>query len=330
MSGQWVIALDAGATHISGGLVSSRGEIRLKQEIMTRPNDPEGPLKQRIVEFITRLHRQAGEQGIGPVAGVAAGVPGIVDTENGVLVVAGNIPELFGFPLAKEVEKALGLPVHVENDVNAQAVGELTFGAARGVSSFALFSIGTDLGGAMVVRGRVQRGAHNLAAEYGHITLDLDGERCNCGGQGCASRYVSGAGMAEKARAALSENSVLIRSLHGRREELTAQMVFEHAESGDAQAKEVVERFALRFGAVIANVMKVLDPEMVVLAGAIIKNWPAVIERIVEWTRHYYFPVPELPEFRVSELTKETAVLGPAAAFFVERGISPGWKRDHG
>jgi glucokinase len=110
----------------------------------------------------------------------------------------------------------------------------------------------------------------------------------------------------------------------GERKSITAKMVFQAARDLDPEAQKLVHEFTRRFGAVIANVMKVLDPEMVVLAGELIRKEPQLITDIVHWTRHYYFPIPQLPDFRVSELTKDTAVLGPAAAFFAAHGIAAG------
>lgn len=325
---KWVVAVDVGATHVSGGLVSTAGEIRSRREIKT--HDPEDkPLRDRLFAFVSGLKGRAAKARIKP-AGVAVGAPGIVDSDRGVLVAAGNLPELFGLPLGDELSEEVGLPVLVENDVNAQAVGEMVFGVARGVKNFVLFSIGTDLGGGIVIDGKVHRGAHHIAAEFGHLTLDLEGRPCVCGGQGCAREYVSGGGMAERARELLGDGSEVVKKAKGRRDRITAESVWSAAADGDAEAKSLVEEFARRFGAVVANVMKVLDPEMVVLAGEVCRREPRLIGEVVHWTRHYYFPIPQLPDFRVSELSKETSMLGPAAAFFVEKGFHAGAERGRG
>jgi glucokinase len=323
MDEKWVIAVDLGATHVSAGLVSQSGEIRDQREIMTRESADQPPLRIRLIKLCAELLAVAAERGLKP-AGIAVGVPGIVDTDKGVLVAAGNLPELFGLPLGPELMEEFGLPTRIENDVNAQAVGELVFGVARGVKDFVLFSIGTDLGGGIVIDGKLHRGAHMIAAEFGHMTLDPDGAPCVCGGCGCVREYVSGAGIADKARAKLTERSRVLESVHGDRDRITARHLFQAADQGDPEALSLVEEFAKRFGAGIADVMKVLDPELVVLAGEICRSEPQLINRIIHWTRHFYFPLPQLPGFRVSELTKETAVLGPAAAFFVFHGIPAG------
>lgn len=326
MDRRWVVALDVGATHVSAGLVSNHGDITDKQEMITQPEGETRPFRVRLTELTAGLVETARERKIN-LAGIAVGAPGIVDTDKGVLVVAGNIPEFLGLPLGPDFTEEFGLPVQLENDVNAQAVGEMVFGVARGKKNFILLTIGTDLGGGIIIDGKLHRGAHFIAAEFGHITLELAGKPCVCGGMGCARELVSGAGLADRARNSLTDDSAVVK-LAGSRSTLNARHVFAAARAEAPEALEIIEEFSRRFGAVIANVMKVLDPELVVIAGEIIRHENQIISRIVHWTREYYFPMPQLPDFRLSELTKETAVLGPAACFFTAHGIGTG--RQHG
>jgi len=318
----WVAALDIGATSVSAGLVSAAGEIRERRSILTHDPADQRPLRLRLIELAAGLIERAAADGTG-LAGIGVGAPGIVDSGKGVLVVAGNLPELMGLPLGQELHEEFGLPVYIENDVNAQALGEMAFGVARGKKNFVMFSIGTDLGGGIVIDGKLHAGAHFIAAEFGHMTLDLAGKPCVCGGVGCAREYVSGAGLADRARDLLSDSSAVVKEA-GERKAITAKLLFQAARNLDPEAQKLASEFTRRFGAVIANVMKVLDPEMVVLAGELIRKEPQLINDVMHWTRHYYFPIPQLPDFRVSELSKETAVLGPAAAFFAAHGIPAG------
>jgi len=315
MEEKWVASLDVGATHVTAGLASSWGKVTHESERKTRDEGP--PLKERIVSTAKELCEKAARSGI-RLEGAAAGVPGIVDSEKGLLVAAGLLPELSGFPLGPELEKALGLPALIENDVNAQACAEMIFGQARGVSNFVFFSIGTDLGGGLVIGGKLIRGAHHLAAEYGHITLDLEGQRCACGASGCASHIVSGAGLARRAAESRGSGS------GEKGMEPGAEDVFAAARRGERAEQELADEFKRRFGVVAANVMKVVDPQMVVFAGPMMLKEPGLFEEVVSWAKKYYFPVPWLPEFRVSNMTKDTAVLGPAAAFFMARNIPAG------
>jgi predicted NBD/HSP70 family sugar kinase len=316
MAEQYVLALDIGASHVSAGLVNREGRIELARSMET-PGEKERPsLIERLHELTASLLDDGSARGL-LVQGISIGSPGIVNTDEGVIVAAGNIPELFGARIGERFREAFGLRVLVENDVNALALGEMLFGVAKGVRNFVVFALGTDLGGGIVVDGKLLRGSNFIAAEFGHLTIDLHGQRCFCGGYGCFREYVSGEGLAERARESFSAESLALRMLGGDRSRLSAAEVFRSAEKGDVSARELIEEFGRRFGALVANVMKVLDPELVILGGEVCRTEPGILNLLVHWTRHYYFPLPELPRFKLSEFSKSRAILGPAAAFFV-------------
>jgi len=320
MSRRQVLAVDIGAGHVTAGVVSRTGEILASQTMDTLDPERPGSLIARIEKLIARQLEEAKSRKLA-VAGLAIGSPGIVNSALGVVVAAGNLPELFGAHLRERFHKTFALPVVVENDVNALALGEMLFGVAKGQKNFIVFALGTDLGGGIVQRGKLISGSNFIAAEFGHLTQDLHGKKCVCGGVGCVREWVSGAGLAERARELLSEDSKAV-ALAGTRAQVTAREVFQAAAQGDASAAELVDEFGRRFGALVSNVMKALDPEVIVLGGEVCRSEPQIMNLVARWTRHYYFPIPKLPEFRLSQFSKATAILGPAAAFFVEHGRS--------
>ena len=311
-----MLGIDIGASRTGFGLVSLSGEIFYPEMIESKV---EGSLLvDRLLEISEKILARAGAEQK-KVLGIGIGSPGIVNSKEGIVIAAGNLPELFGARLAEIFHQKFGLPVQVENDVNADALGEMLFGAAKGRKNFVVFALGTDLGGGIVIDGRLYRGANFIAAEFGHLTLDLSGKRCVCGGYGCAREYVSGAGLAEQGREELPGESLALKMAGGDREKLTSQEIFQAWQKGDLYAERLVDEFGRRFGALVANVMKVLDPELVILAGGVSRAVPEMINLVVRWTRHYYFPIPKLPEFTLSRFSKEESVLGPAAVFIVER-----------
>ena len=318
MSRKWVLGIDIGATHCSLGLVSPEGEIASSCLIETRQK--ERGLIEGLLEESEYIINQADKQGA-ELLGIGIGSPGIVDSDKGIVIVAGNIPELFGARLGELFSQKFHLPTVVENDVNALAMGEMLFGVAKAQKNFIVFALGTDLGGGIVIDGRLYRGAHYIASEFGHLTLDLEGERCICGGYGCARQWASGEGLAEQARKELPGDSLALKLVNGEREKITAQEVFQAWKEKDIYAERLIEEFGRHLGALIANVMKVLDPEMVVLAGEVCRNEPEILNLVVRWTRHYYFPLPSLPEFRLSQFSKNQAILGPVAVFLQEKKI---------
>jgi glucokinase len=318
MSQSYVAAVDIGASHVSGGLVNREGGIELARSIATASEPGRSDLLSRLEAFIRGMLDDGASRGFS-VNGVSIGCPGIVNTDEGIIVVAGNIPELFGAPLKSRFGQAFNLAVHVENDVNALAMGEMIFGVAKGVKNFVVFALGTDIGGGIVIDGKLLRGNNYIAAEFGHQTIDLHGQRCAvCGGYGCFREYVSGQGLAERAREGLPADSLALNMVDGDRSRLTAAEVFRAAEKGDFASRELLEEFGRRFGALVSNVIKLLDPELVVLGGEVCRTEPGILNLLVHWTRHYYFPIPQLPLFKLSEFSKSSAILGPAAAFFTE------------
>jgi len=311
-----ILGIDIGATHTSFGLVSSRGKILLS-DVLERKGSPE-PLVNRMVETAGKMMAAAKEKGKIP-AGIGIGSPGIVDSKSGMVVAAGNLPELFGARLKDIFHQKFHLPVFVENDVNALALGEMLFGVAKGRKDFVVFALGTDLGGGIVLDGKLHRGANFIAAEFGHLNMDLEGNPCVCGGCGCGREWLSGAGLEERGRECLPEDSLALK-LAGGKENLKAIHIFQAWQKGAPGAGQMIEKFGRRFGAMISNVMKVLDPEVVILAGEVCRQEPEVMNLVVKWTRHYYFPIPKLPEFCLSAFSKQEAVLGPVATFLVEHG----------
>ncbi len=313
---QYILGIDIGASRTAFGLVSWDGKIFYPEIIQSKV---EGALLiDRLLSVSEKILGRA-EAERKEVLGIGIGSPGIVNSQEGIVIAAGNLPELFGARLKDIFEQKFQLPVSVENDVNADAVGEMVFGVAKGQRHFVVFSLGTDLGGGIVIDGRLYRGADFIAAEFGHLTLDLGGKRCVCGGYGCAREYISGAGLAERGREELPGESLALKMVGGDREKLTSKEIFQAWQKGDPDATRLVDEFGKRFGALVSNVMKVLDPELVILAGGVCRAVPEMVNLVVRWTRHYYFPIPKLPEFCLSRFTKEDSVLGPVAVFMVER-----------
>jgi len=311
-----ILGIDIGATHTSFGVVSSRGKILFSEMIESRAG--EGKLVSRVLETAEKIISKARAKGKS-IRGVGIAAPGIVDCKTGTVVASGNLPELFGARLKEIFQDRFGLPVFVDNDVNALAIGEMVFGVAKGQKNFVVFALGTDLGGGIVIDGRLHRGANFIAAEFGHLTLDPSGSQCVCGGYGCAREWVSGAGLAERGKERLPDDSLAVKSVKGEREHLKARHIFQAWQKGDHAAGQLIEEFARRFGALISNVMKVLDPELVILAGGVCRGQPEIVNEVVKWTRHFYFPEPKLPEFCLSRFSKQEMALGPAAAFLTEK-----------
>jgi glucokinase len=264
VSGELAIGIDVGATKIAAALVTRQGEVLAEERLATTPKAGADAVVERIVMAITRLAAGA------PAAltGIGIGTPGYVDPVSGVVRNAVNL----GWQevaLARRVQERLPtpLPIWVDNDANVQALGEVSFGAARGLDTIVCVTIGSGLGSGIVVNGRLVSGATHSAAEMGHLSLDPDGRPCVCGLRGCVETVVSGPGLVLTARELLAQK--YHHTLMTNPATLTAEEVVAAARREDSVALEALEQTARWLGIAFAALVAVLNPAAIVVGGGL-------------------------------------------------------------
>lgn len=275
------LGVDVGGTTTAAGLVTAEGEVLVEEQASTHGGGAGGALE-TITALIASLREPAAARRV-TVAGVGVGVPGIVDPTTGRIGEGHHVPELTGVALASVLRERLGAPVFVDNDVNALALGEWTFGVARAARSLVLLAPGTGFGAAVILDGRLVRGAAGFGGELGHAPVKFDGPPCWCGGRGCLALYASGRGIAEAARAhAMSpEGAGLVAAAGGEPGAIDAPLVFRLAAAGDAAAGAIVDDACRALGAMIAIVVNGLNPEMVVVTGGVAAAFAALGRRVL-------------------------------------------------
>ena len=190
-----LIGVDVGSTHTSGGIVTTDGEVLSMTETRTHRDGP-GTALDTILGVVSHLLAQASDQGCS-VEGIGVGLPGIVDLEGGTMRKGFHrVPELVGAPLVELIRARSGVPVFIDNDVNALALGEWIWGPGRGAGSMVMLALGTGVGGAVILDGHLVRGKSGFGGELGHVSVNFDGRPCVCGIRGCLSAYAAGVGMA--------------------------------------------------------------------------------------------------------------------------------------
>jgi len=188
-------------------------------------------------------------------------VPGAVDAEKAVVVAAPNLPSLINFPLKAELQQRLGWPVVLENDANASAVGEMWLGAARGCNDVVSVTLGTGVGGGVIHNGKLWRGSHGSAGEIGHTTVDpFSGLKCKCGNTGCLELFASATAIVRMAR----EQGM---------DAVSAEKVYEAGRSGDETALSVFTRCGMYLGIGLANLINLIDPQVIVITGGAVNGW---------------------------------------------------------
>ncbi|HUP36016.1 MAG TPA: ROK family protein [Candidatus Limnocylindria bacterium] len=299
------IGVDVGGTTVAAGLVASDGRVLEHHQAPTHARGP-GTALETIGELLERLFEQARARGV-RVTGVGVGVPGIVDAERGTVGVDIHYaPELAGAPLGRMLGDRLGVPVFVDNDVNAVALGEWTWGAGRGTRSLVVLALGTGVGGGIILDGRLHRGQAGFGGELGHVPIDFDGPPCVCGGRGCLKAYVSGTDIALRAGARLGRA-------------VGAVEVFRLAADGDAAAGAIVEDVCTALGAGLAIIVNGLNPERVLLAGSVAKSLRPLEARLrAALARYAFAEALRATRLQILALDKDATVRGGAALVHYE------------
>ena len=265
-----VLGVDIGGTKVAAGLVNSRGQIRhaARAPMAARGTAEEG--FRAVLQAIASVMPQARTAGVRAI-GVCA--PGWVDSEQGVLLSATNLPCWRNFPLARRIEKHYGLPTRLTNDASAAALAEAEWGAGAGRQGIFYVSLGTGIGTAMVRDGEIYHGRAGGGCEGGHMTVNFSGPLCGCGKRGCIEMYASGTAISRRARSLLgsarNKHSRMLKIAGGKIADVTAETVHQAARSGDPLATQVLEEAAGHLAIFLGNIIDLLDPEVIILGGGI-------------------------------------------------------------
>jgi glucokinase len=242
-------------------------------------------------------------------------VPGLV-TREGVLRAAPNLDGVADFDVAGLLGARLGRPVRVENDATCAALAEWMHGVGRGTTDLVLVTLGTGIGGGLVVGGRLQRGAHGFAGEFGHMVVDPNGPLCPCGRRGCWERYASGSGLARLARDAVIARRVdrVLELAGGDPEAVRGEMVQQAARDGDRDALAVIDEFGRWVALGLVNLTNALDPEMLVLGDGLAAGADLYLDPIRRWFREllYQPDLRPLPRVAFASSYEQAGAIGAA------------------
>lgn len=310
----YVIGLDMGGTNSVFGIVDARGNIKAQTAIKTRGYKNVEEYVKTAVEALQPALDLVG--GIEMIKGMGIGAPN-ANYYTGTIDNAANLEWKGIVPIAKLFSDALGVPVRVTNDANAAAMGEMTYGAARGMKNFIMITLGTGVGSGIVCDGRVIYGSDGFAGELGHVIVDHTPEArpCGCGRKGCLETYCSATGVARTARLVLesSNEESLLRKLNA--DEITSFDVFQAAEQGDKLALQIFEETGRRLGAACADFAAFSSPEAFIFFGGLTKAGDYIMDPIKRaYDENVLFVYKDKAKLLVSTLNgSEAAVLGASA-----------------
>lgn len=286
-AGDLIFAADLGGTHLRAATVDRHGEIRFR----FKQNTPQAPDANAIVDAIVAavLESQQQSGSVNQISAVSLVVPGTVNVAENAVVRAPNLPCLDGFQLGAALTERLGVPAIIENDANAAAVGEMWQGAAVGCNTIICVTLGTGVGGGIILDGKLWRGVDGAAAEIGHMCVDpFGGVACTCGSRGCLEVFASATAIVRMTREASPRYPDSV--LQGRVDH-TAEMIFEAGQRGDELALEIFRRMGVYLGIGLANLINILNPEMIVIGGGVVNGWNLFEKHMHQQVEERAFPL---------------------------------------
>lgn len=288
------IGVDLGGTNLRAAAIDANGKILEKISGSTQYTAGRDAIIGDIVTAIQSVRETIGAKGL---IGVGIGVPGFIEISTGTVIGSANIPSFVGFSVRDEIQKRLGIPILLENDANAAALGEKWIGAGKGVDDLILITLGTGIGGGIISNGHVLHGQWGMAGELGHMTVVPDGYPCGCGNQGCLEKHASATAVVSMAR---------LLSLG----ELTAEEVYKLAVGGNERAKTVFRYMGTSLGIALASLINIFNFPLYLLSGGPLPAWdfftPAMFEELNKRSL----------VFRETDTKIERAILGHEAGLY--------------
>lgn len=312
MDKPYVIGVDLGGTNTVFGIVDARGNVVVNASIKTAVHNEIELYLDDLVVGLNMLIEQVG--GKDKIRGIGVGAPN-GNYFNGSIEFAPNLPWKGKIPLAQMIQERIGIPVALTNDANAAAIGEMTYGAARGMKDFIVITLGTGVGSGIVVGGQLVYGHDGFAGELGHMIVRRNGRMCGCGRQGCLETYTSATGVARTAREYLSIRSdeSLLRSVDV--DAITSKDVYDAAMQGDALALEIFEATGAILGESFADFVTFSSPEAIILFGGLTKSGDLLMNPIKHHMEKNLLPIYKGKTKLLFSQLKESdaAVLGVSA-----------------
>ena len=315
-----VLAVDLGGTKIITAIVSGDGQVIAKKRSLTLADEGPSSVINRLLSAIDHL---LSSKNLDPsqIGSINLAVAGGIDIERGVVTSSPHLPGWRNVPLRNIVSEKYRVTTFLLNDASATALGEHRFGAGRGVNNLVLLTIGTGIGGGIIIDGKLYNGPSGSAGELGHMTVDINGPKCVCGNIGCLETLVSGPVMAGEAlkRIAEGESSSLVEMVAGSIEDITAEDIGAAARAGDSLSLKIITEAATYLGVGLVNLVNIFNPEMIILAGGVAELGDLLLDSARRVVREKAFPVStQAVRIVTAQLGDEAGVRG-AALFALEQ-----------
>lgn len=306
------IGIDLGGTNIKAGIVDDDQQLIATA---SNPTKADRPWQEIVADMAETVRQAAAKADISVEAcrSVGIGNPGVIDSENGIIVYSNNI-SWKNIPLAQEFRKHIDLPVHVSNDANCAAMGEVVAGAARGCKNVILLTLGTGVGGGIIINGQVYEGGIG-GAELGHATLIAGGKLCTCGRRGCIESYCSATALIREADEALAKHpESMMAAMKVQAGGMNGKIPFDAAQSGDETAGAVVSQYIEWLAEAVTNYVNIFRPEVVLLSGGVCAQGENLTKPLNEYIRKFAFGGAQTVNttVKIAQLGNNAGIIGAA------------------
>jgi len=308
------VGIDLGGTNIKIGCFDSQLKLICKKAVPTEADMGPGVVVDRITEVTKKLLTDSGLS-LEAIGAIGIGAPGPLIRAEGIIIASPNIPSFKNVPLRKMLSDRFGKPAVLDNDANAACWGEYVLGAGKGVDDMVFFTLGTGIGGGIIINGKLVHGSADNAAELGHIIIYPHGRICGCGQRGCVEAYASAGSTAKRAAEAVKAGaqSSLKKTLD-EKGEISCQDVYEHLAAGDELARQITDETAEALGILCINILHVTDPKRIVFAGGMIAAGNLLLNRIKDFfDEHIWSLKAEAVEICFATLGEDAGIIGAAA-----------------
>lgn len=306
------IGIDLGGTNIKAGIVDDENHLLATA---SRPTKSERPWQEIVADMAETVKDAAAKAGVTveECRSVGIGNPGVIDSENGIIVYSNNLG-WDDVPLTEEFVKYIDLPIHVSNDANCAAMGEAVAGAAAGAGNVILLTLGTGVGGGIILGGKVFEGGIG-GAELGHVTLIAGGKLCTCGRKGCIESYCSATALIAQATEALEKHpESMMAELVAKEGEMNGKIPFDAAQSGDAVAQAVIDQYIEYLGEAVTNFVNIFRPKVVLLSGGVCAQGENLTKPLNAYIRKYAFGGERTVDtvVKIAQLGNDAGIIGAA------------------
>jgi len=307
------IGIDLGGTNIAAGIVDESGRVLAKDSVPTQAGREAREIVADMAGLVNKLISGSGYS-LDDIESVGVGAPGAIDRESGKVVFANNL-FWHNVPLRDMLQETVNKPYYIENDANAAAVAELMIGQGRGYSDLLLLTLGTGIGGGIIINKRIIAGSHFVGAEVGHFIIQADGILCTCGNRGCFERYASATALAAAGKEALKSHphSYIALSSGGDERNVTAKMVIDGAKQGDAAACAIFDHFIKYLALGIVSFINIFDPEVIILGGGVSNAGDFLLDAVRKKVYEYVvYKELSYAKVELSALGNDAGIIGAA------------------